>query len=343
MSGGARVRRLAALGALAGLVVLLGLALWKTGGRDRLEVVTGHPVGIMGTSCQLVAIAPAGQREVARRAVTAAEATLRRLEALMSTWIDASEVSRLNRAPAGEVVPLSPDVLTVLRAARAAWEETDGAFDATCRPLIELWRRAGREGVLPDPAEIARARSASRWEDFELLEHGAVKRRDSARIDLGGIAKGYAIDRALDAMREEGAVGGLVDVGGDLHVFGRTPGDAGFEVVVRHPRGEGAWRTIRLAGDRAICTSGDYARWVEIGGRRYGHVIDPRTGRPAEQAASVSVLAGDAMTADIWATTLTVLGDDGLALLPEGLEALVLHPGPSDPERIVEVRSEGFP
>ncbi|RMF74334.1 MAG: FAD:protein FMN transferase [Acidobacteria bacterium] len=343
MSATPRTRRVAVGLVIAGLLALLAISLWQTAGRARLRAFVRAPVGIMGTSCQLVAVAAPARRDDAERALAAAEATLRRLEALMSTWIDASEISRLNRAEAGTFVPLSPDVVEVLRAAREAYEATGGAFDATCRPLIELWRAAGEQGRLPDEDEIRRAREASGWDDFELRDEGALKRRTTARVDLGGIAKGYAIDRALDAMRDAGVAGGLVDVGGDLHAFGQDPTGQGFAVDIRHPRRPGVFRSLHVAGDGAVCTSGDYARWVEIDGRRYGHVIDPRTGRPAASAASVTVVAADALTADVWATTLTVLGPAGLDDLPEGVEALVLVPDRGDPERMHVHASDGFP
>jgi thiamine biosynthesis lipoprotein len=255
--------------------------------------------------------------------VRAAEAELRQVEAQMSNWLEDSEVSRLRAAGAGVEVPLSADTRAVLQAAREAFEPTDRAFDITCRPLVELWRRAGESGALPGAAEVAGARAGSRWEDFELTASGAVKRSPQACVDLGGIAKGYGIDRALQAMRRFGLRGGLVDVGGDVACFGRQPGGQPWLVAVKNPAGPAPLARLRV-DDVSVATSGDYARYVEIEGKRCSHIIDPRSGRPAAAARSATTVAPTALAADIWATALTVLGADGLARLPPGVEAMVV-------------------
>jgi thiamine biosynthesis lipoprotein len=141
--------------------------------------------------------------------------------------------------------------------------------------------------------------------------------------DLGGIAKGWAIDRAAEVLRRAGVSGGMVDVGGDLVCFGQPPDGQSWPVDIQDPLGPGHLASLHVSGG-AVCTSGGYARFVEIGGRRYSHIIDARTGRPAEAALSVTVVAADAVTADIWATALSVLGTAGLERLPEGVEAMMM-------------------
>ncbi len=286
----------------------------------------------MGTTCTLVAVAD--DRERARDALGRAEAALRRVEALMSTWLADSEASRLNRARAGERVALSSETLAVLQTARQAASQTEGAFDITCGPVIELWREAGRRGRLPSQSEIEQARAASSWRSIELMEGGAAKLVDTVQVDLGGIAKGYGIDRAVEAMRAAGARGGLVDVGGDLRCFGQPPDGSVWTVDVRDPFGEGRLVELGLAGG-GVCTSGSYARFVEIEGRRYSHIVDPRSGRPADAIPSVTVIAGTALDADVWATALSVLGAEGLARLPAQMEAVVVTGGTPDDRAIV--------
>lgn len=292
---------------------------------DALEVLVSEPLGIMGTRTSLAVVLPAGEAQRGRTILSAVEAELRRLEALMSTWIEETEISRFNAATAGTTVPLSAESLEVLRAARRLFDATDGAFDVTCRPLIERWRLAGKQGQLPSKAELAGRRQASNWAQIELLERGARKSLDTACVDLSGIAKGFAIDRALATLRRSKALGGLVEVGGDLRVFGVGPEGGDWSVGIRSPVENRAWGQIRLF-DGAVCTSGDYARYVEVEGQRYSEIVDPRTGRPVDLVASVTVVAEDAMTADGWATALSVLGTEGLRLLPrgEGIEALVV-------------------
>jgi len=220
----------------------------------------------------------------------------------------------------------------MLIAARDAAEATDGAFDVTCRPLIELWRDAGKHGTLPEVARREEARASSRWKLITLLTDGAVKQSDTARVDLGGIAKGYAIDRAVEIVRRADPSGGLVDIGGDLACFGKPADRKFWSVDLRDPFSEEPLGTLQL-GEGAACTSGNYERFAEIEGRRYSHILDPRTGMPAEAVPSVTVVSRSAMTADIWATALSVLGPDGFGRLPEGVEALIVT-GDSQAERI---------
>ena len=307
------------------LAALTGVALWKTSAPpspSSVQVLLSHPQGVMGTTCTLVAVIPNPPRR-AEDPLGEAEMALRRVEALMSVWLTNSEISRLNLAAAGEEVALSPETLLVLRAARRAALETDGAFDATCRPVIALWREAAKRGRLPSDSELEEARAASSWDLIELTDAGASKGASTARVDLGGIAKGYGIDQALEEMRAAGVLGALVDVGGDLRCFGQPPEGSFWRVDVRDPFGEGRLGELRVWG-AAVCTSGDYARFVEIEGRRYSHIVDPRSGRLAEAASSVTVVAQTAMEADIWATALSVLGREGIERLPGGVEAMLV-------------------
>lgn len=332
-------RRLYPLAALVGLFVACQGSPDDQAGS--LQVLVSEPVGIMGTQTRLAVVLPTAEVDRGKEILGAAEAELRRIEALMSTWIDKTEISRFNAAVAEEAVPLSADSLEVLNASRQLFDRTEGAFDVTCRPLIERWRLAGREGHLPAGEELAQVRQESAWSQVELSEQGARKMLDTTCVDLSGIAKGFAIDRALSILRRSEAAGGLVEVGGDLRVFGVGPEGDDWSVGIRNPVENRTWGEMRLS-EGAVCTSGDYARFTEIDGQRYSEIIDPRTGHPAERASSVTVVAEDAMTADAWATALSVLGPEGLSLLPtdEGVEALVVS-GDGDGGYRVEA-SEGF-
>ena len=324
MRGHFTQRRLFPLVGLAA-VLAVGCRESPNGGAGSLQVLVSEPVGVMGTQTSLAVVLPMEEAPRGKEILDAAEAELRRVEALMSTWIEGTEISRFNAAAAGETVSLSRESLEVLYAARRFFDETEGAFDVTCRPLIERWRLAGKEGHLPTQEDLVQRRQASEWSQIELSKQAARKSRDTACVDLSGIAKGYAVDQALSILRESGAAGGLVEVGGDLRVFGIGAGGEGWRVGIRSPFEERAWGEMSLY-DAAVCTSGDYARYVEVEGQRFSEVIDPRTGRPATMASSVTVVAEDAMTADAWATALTVLGAEGLELLPTGarIEALIV-------------------
>ena len=310
---------------LLALVALVVAGLWQTSGPRprRLVAVTRQPQAVMGTTCTLAATVIPGGREGAEDALREAEAALRATEARMSVWLTESEISRLNAAPAGEAVTLSPESLEVLRAARESARQTGGAFDITCRPLIALWREAGGRTRLPTESQRLSARAASDWDLLEVTAEGAIKHGDAVQVDLGGIAKGYGIDRAVAALKGASVLGGMVDVGGDVRCFGRPPNGRYWPVDIKDPFGAGTLAQMQI-GDGAVCTSGNYARFTVIEGERYSHIIDPRTGRPADAVPSVTVLAAEAMTADVWATALSVLGEEGLPRLPEGVEALLV-------------------
>ena len=312
-------------GLVVATIVLVGVGLRQTA-RQRVHgwiTVVQQPRAVMGTTCTLAVVVPHREQTHAEDTLREAETALRRVEARMSTWLAESEISRFNAAATGEEVLLSPDSLDVLRAAREAAALTGGAFDASCRPVIELWNRAGQRGVPPTESELACAREASSWEVIELTDKGAIKRIASACVDLSGIAKGYAIDRAADVLGQGGVAGGLVDVGGDLVCFGRPADGEFWPVDVKNPFAPGRLAQIRIR-EGAVATSGNYARYVDIAGKRYGHIVDPRSGRPTEAAQSVTVLAPTAVTADIWATALSVLGPQGLERLPDEVEALMV-------------------
>jgi len=330
-----RGRRFIEAALIGALVILVTVGQWRVAvhDADTSVALVRRPRGVMGTDCVLAAVVARRDTATAEAALDAAEAALRQVEARMSNWLDDSEVSRLRVAAAGVLMPLSSDTLAVLAAARNAFEFTGQTFDVTCRPQVELWRRAGATAQMPREVEIVEARAASRWEHFELAESGVVKRTASACVDMGGIAKGYGIDLALQAIQRAGLRGGLVDVGGDVACFGRQAGGQPWLIAVKDPGQPGPLAQLRV-GDRAVATSGDYARYVEIEGKRYSHIIDPRVGLPAEAARSVTVIADTAVMADIWATALSVLGAEGLERLPAGVEALVFCSGGDEPRLV---------
>jgi thiamine biosynthesis lipoprotein len=311
---------------VAALALVTAYAGTRITAPDTLAIHGIRPEGVMGTDCDLRLRAPLGAREKAAGALEDAETRVRALEARFSTYIEASEVSRLNAAPGG-AHPVSPELLDVVWLSLDVNMKSDGAFDPTCRPLVQLWKACEGELEPPTPVEILEARGESSWALFRPAKGMIEKGGASAQLDLGGIAKGYAIDQATEILERSGLPGGMVDIGGDLRVFGKGPGPGdAWPVEVRHPvSGRRPLFQLRVK-DVAVCTSGDYQRFVVIGGRRYSHIIDPRTGRPAAVACSVTVIAPTAAEADAWATALSVLGPEGLARIEEqrGVEACVV-------------------
>lgn len=281
---------------------------------------------VMGTMAVVAAwCEDPGQGETV---VDEAFAVFARVDSLMSTWRDDSVLASLNRAPANTWVEVGGEVAVVLAEAQAAAEASGGAYDPTVLPLVRLWGFRGGEPAIPDADDLAAI--------LPLVDHGLLEvdlesgrarlGRAGMEIDLGGIAKGYALDAAAEAMREAGARGGMLDLGGNVLVFGEGPDR---EVGVRDPAGPGLLAALPL-DDGSAATSGQYERFVVIGGEKFGHVLDPRTGRPIPGGAAVTVLAESAMRADALATAALVLGPRrGLAFLDSlpGVEALFVVAG----------------
>ncbi len=329
----ARSRRGLRLVVMLIIAALAALGFWLDRDSDQC-VFKSVPGGIMGTETTLVVIADADNRSLAVHALEMGEQRLRKVESMMSRYLEDSEISNLNAASDGEWMPLAAETLELLQTARRLAVRTDGAMDVTYHPAFELWRRCAKQRRLPRRDELRSAKDACGWGNWRLLEDGAKKSQPQAGIDLGGIAKGYAIDRAVVAMKEAGARAGMVNVGGDLRCFGAGPEDGKWPVRIRdpfRPSGDKYLLTIAVR-DAAVCTSGNYYRYHEIDDRRYSHIIDPRTLRPADAIPSVTVVARDATTADAWSTALSVLGKDGLGMLKpaDKIEAMLVVGGPDD-------------
>tara|TARA_R100000005_G_scaffold96455_1_gene83513 strand:+ start:5372 stop:6442 length:1071 start_codon:yes stop_codon:yes gene_type:complete len=274
------------------------------------------------------------------------EGLLVALNASMSTWQIDSEISRFNRSPVGESVPVSEHFGRVMAQALHIGELSGGAYDVTVGPLVELWGFGPVQPrmELPDERAIdtARERVGQRYVEFDK-ELQRLRRLRDIELDLSSIAKGYAVDLLASALSERGIADFLVEVGGEMRVAGISPRGDAWRVAIERP--EPGARAVALGialKDIAVATSGDYRNYFELDGRRYSHSIDPRTGYPvAHDLVSVTVLAEDCMTADGWATALTVLGaEEALALAEEhGLAVYLMR---RDGERIVPLYSSAF-
>lgn len=233
--------------------------------------------------------------------------------AQMSQWEPGSDLSRFNRAAPGKWRMLPPELVEVLKAAIEVRDASGGAFDPAMGALSELWGFgvAPAAGV-PDEGAIEAARDCSIELDPLLL---SARRTGNAALDLSGIAKGYGVDRAAQWLLAHGARHFLIEVGGELRGHGLKPDGQPWWVDLEAPHGK-KHPPIRAAlHDLSVATSGDYRRWFEIDGKRYAHSLDPRTGRPLGNGVrSTTVLHASCMLADAWATALTVLGAEGIAL-----------------------------
>lgn len=247
----------------------------------------------------------------ARNAASTAFQRIADLEDALSRFRPDNEL-RLLETSAGEWIEVGPDLFAVLERALPVAAASGGAFDPTVAPLAALWRDARRTGTLPDSASLAAARSLVNWQMVQLDgERRAVRlARPGIRLDLGGIAKGFILQEALQSLRAAGVRSALIEAGGDIVVGDPPPGEQGWKIHAPGTDPEFAARAASLA-NAAIAASGDAAQFIEIDGVRYSHIIDPRTGLGVSHGLTVHVIATDAALADALATALSVTGPGG--------------------------------
>lgn len=254
---------------------------------------------------------------------------LTELELLFNRYRSDSEVSRINRKASEKPFPVSEDMFSLLTLSNELNTQTSGAFDITVVPLMVLWKNAEQADAVPDSDTIRRVRSHTGTHHIILDAdtQTVVLTNSNLRIDLGGISKGYMVDRLVELLKENDVQRGLVNIGGDLRVFGGSPEDP-FRVGITDPETPGRIiRTLTLT-DSAVATSGDYERYTTIQGRRFSHIIDPRTGMPVTHSPSVTVIAPDGVRADAYATAFSVLGPDAslkLASAETGIDFIMGH------------------
>ncbi len=262
------------------------------------------------------------------RDLQTAEAITRRTFATVNTaltiYTDTSELAALNRAPAGQRVPLSPMSLECLRRSRHYAQLTDGAFDYTVAPLVKLWgfNNGQPPQQLPDAAQRRRLLARVGYAHLQLFPTAAAWDADDMQADLGGVAKGFAVDIAYDSLAAQGITNVLINLGGNIRVAGHPDAARDWRIGVRDPfHRDRTIGSIALPAGWSLATSGNYERTVEIDGKRYAHIVDPRTGLPVEGMAGVTVLCPTATAADALSTALFVAGMEGLpallARLPE--------------------------
>ncbi len=273
----------------------------------------------MGSEFKIV-LYTSGEAE-ARRASNAAFARIAALDKALSDYDPESELMRLCERAGGPAVAVSDDLFRCLEKSQAMAAKSDGAFDATVAPVVRLWRRATRTRVLPEAATLAKARSLVGYRSVELDAKNRTIRllKPRMKLDLGGIAKGFACDEAMAALQKDGVKSALVAGAGDIVVSDPPPDTLGWRIGVAAPDGDpGHPQRFLSLKNAAVSTSGDAERFVEIGGSRYSHIVDPRTGLGVIARASVTVVAPNGTTADSLATAAYVLGPDrGIALVDE--------------------------
>lgn len=256
----------------------------------------------------------------ARRLADEAFREIARVEKLVGSGATIEVHRRWKRVP--------KEVARILKRSLYFSKLSGGAFDVTVGPLTLLWGFAGGNPHLPDPEDIRRRLASVGYENLEVSGDSVRGKVDGMYLDLGGVAKGYAVDRAIEVLRRAGVEGGLVEAGGDIRFFGRKTDGSPWRIALAHPRRPGKLIPLGNVGLPAVATSGDYQRFFWEGGRRYHHIVDPHTGYPAWGTVSATVWARTCLDADILSTALFVLGPEEGIRLAEGLpdvEGLVIY------------------
>ena len=291
--------------------------------------------GTMGTNYTVQVYAPESEKLTVEVGI---QRTLRRVVGSTSVYEPRSDVSRFNAAEPGEWVEVSDEVARIVSTGLEVAELTDGAFEPTILPLVNLWGFGpqGRAEEIPSDEELEAAMAMIGWQALEVrMEPPALRKSEPREIDLGGIAKGYGADAVADYLRDQGYRHFLVELGGDMVLEGGKPDGSPWRIAIEKPdeTQRGIYRILEIQ-DAALVTSGDYRNYYEVDGQRYSHTIDPTTGFPVDhRLASVSVIAETSLLADAWSTALMVLGPERAAEVAEREEVSTL---------LIERNEDGF-
>jgi len=311
------------------LLVLLVVLLLIGGLRHWLpeeQKAVSHDRILMGTVVTISALA--GNGHDLEEAVQAAFSEMSRVEKLMSPHQVGSDLQHL-AAPTSSVT-VSSETAAVLQQALAISATSSGAFDPTLGGLKDLWDIEGEHPRVPTQTEIAQVLSHAGWQKISVQGQSVHKDDLLTQIDLGGIAKGYAIDRAIAVLQEHGVTLASVNAGGDIRLLGQRP-DRPWRIGIQHPRQPQALIATLEMQSGAVVTSGDYERFFEEDGKRYHHLFDPRSGYPGRLCQSVTITAPDATTADALATAVFILGpqagQDLLKQFPQAAAIIIAADG----------------
>jgi len=297
---------------------------------------------LMGTIVNITAIDP--DEEILSGAIDEAFAAMAHLDSVATRFSPESAVGMINsRSPGEEQLYIDLDVSTIISRSQAISRMTDGAFDITVAPLIDLWT-FDEGNDLPTDMEIRRALSTVGYDRIRLHPtSGALTLATDVHIDLDGIAKGRAVDKAYRILRTTGVDAAVIDAGGDVRMLGLPPDGGNWRVGVKHPRQDGLLGVLSL-GSGSVATSGDYQRFMIKDGIRYHHILDPSTGLPARSTVSVTVVCERCEDADALATAVFVMGPRrGMRFVErtEGLEAIIVTGGEDIGEILISSGLEG--
>lgn len=298
-------------------ILLLSLLLIEIR-RNRLVSIESPNRLVMNTISKIIAVSE--NKKIAQASIEAAFEEIYRLEKLMNRFDPNSQLSEVNRRAGRERVQVDKDLFEILSLSIYYSKLTDGAFDISVGPLVDLWRKCAEANSLPTEQQLEDVKRIIGYEKIILdaNDYSVKFAVDGMRLDLGGIAKGFAADKAQQIMIKTGATGGLIDLGGQISCFGKPTNADKWIVGIRNPIKEENNKVImKLAlSNNAVATSGNYERFYTIKGRRFSHIFNPRTETSAEEVSSVTIICTNGSESDALATALNVMGvKKGLGLI----------------------------
>ncbi|UCB57215.1 MAG: FAD:protein FMN transferase [Candidatus Omnitrophota bacterium] len=284
----------------------------------------------LGTIVEITVADKDKSHELLYGAIEKAFSEIERIEGLFSRFRPESDISRINNYSSLKPIKVSPETIEVLEDSIKFSRLTDGAFDITICPLMEDWDFKRRKiKSLPQDAQLKESLDKVGWQNINIIKEKRVVSfgQPQMSLDLGGIAKGYAVDKAVEVLKQEGIDNALVNAGGDIYALGKCSKVNKWHIGLQHPRKRDAILTVLELENKAVATSGDYQKYIEINKTRYSHILNPESGWPASKnAISVTILADNCTSADALATSVFALGPEkGMSLVNrlENTEAIM--------------------
>ncbi len=281
----------------------------------------------MDTFCEISCYTD--DREKAIAGIDAAFNEMKRIEKVFNKFDENSEVSKINRLAGSEKIKVTREMFQLIKDSIYYSRISGGAFDITVAPLMDIWGFVRKHGTIPDKETIDDAIKSVGYKNLELDREELSIRflNKGTKLDFGGIAKGYAIDRAKDILASFGIKNALINLGGNIFALGNPPGEKAWKIGVEDPRSKGSLlRSFELTG-QAISTSGNYERFFEMAGKRYSHIMNPLTGEPCQGIISVTIVSDSGESSDALSTAIFVMGEEkGIALSKtiKGVKVLIL-------------------
>ncbi|BAL81081.1 FAD:protein FMN transferase [Caldisericum exile] len=239
------------------------------------------------------------------------ESEINRLNLLFDDFNPNSEVSKINSNAGVKPVDVSPETVDIIKKAKDMYFKTDGSFNIMIAPVLNLWGFKTGEFRVPSDSEIESAlKLTNNINDIEIIHNSVFLKRSGEEIDLGGIAKGYTLDKVYEILKRNNINKAIVNMGGNVLVYSKNPDDV-FKIGIKHPRSNGIIAVVQVKSGTFIATSGDYERFFEYNGVRYCHIIDPKTGKPAQRVVSTTAITNVGYIGDVLSTAMFVEGKEG--------------------------------